>query len=616
MWKKITLTRLLVFLCLAILLSAVAGCRFKPSPTSLPAPVQPAPAEQEKQIWVGGVERSYLVHFPTGWNTRPAGSLLPLVIVLHGGGGNAQNAARMSGMSLKADQEGFLVVYPNGSGRLDELLLTWNSGNCCGYALDQKVDDVAFLRVLIEQLKRDYPVDPARVYLTGMSNGGMMAYRAGCELAGMVAAIAPVAGALNVPCKPDRPVAVVAFHGTADQHVLYEGGTPVVKADSHDRVDQPVSAAIDFWVKNNGCDPQPQKEQQGNILRTSYTGCTNQADVTLFSIIGGGHAWPGGNPWVGAQDQPTMELSATNEMWKFFSAHPQVSMGAGKASTPAALANPPSPAVTPKSGAVFRDIPYCRGGKELLHLDAYYPAQVGSAPLKAALFIHGGGWTSGNKGGGGQTPEALALLARGYLVFSIDYRLAPEAKFPAQIEDAKCAVRHLRANARLYQLDPDRIGVWGSSAGGHLVALLGTADASAGLEGSGGYPGVPSRVQAVVDLFGPADLPLYGPRFLSTGVNVFGARSLDDPVLKIASPVTYASRDDPPFLILQGDQDVTVPPEQSQALYNRLKAAGGEVTLVMVKNAGHGFTPVGGQIDPSRFDLAKMTADFFDRWLK
>lgn len=234
--------------------------------------------------------------------------------------------------------------------------------------------------------------------------------------------------------------------------------------------------------------------------------------------------------------------------------------------------------------------------------------------MPLAVFVHGGGWSAGDKRGiqlGG--PE---LLARGYAVASLDYRLAPQSKWPAQIEDVKCAIRYLRANASALQIDPTRFGAWGSSAGGHLVAMLGVAGPRAGFD-VGEYADQSSRVQAVVDMFGPADLTtLVSAPAAPLGKSVFGATSHDDPVLTRASPVTYVAPGDPPFLILQGDQDTTVPPSQSQELYDRLQAVGVPATLVMVKNAGHSFTPTGGAISPTIPQILKMVSDFFDANLR
>ncbi len=233
------------------------------------------------------------------------------------------------------------------------------------------------------------------------------------------------------------------------------------------------------------------------------------------------------------------------------------------------------------------------------------------------VYVHGGGWQNGDKNSGAGAMAVGELVKRGYLVASVNYRLAPQYKFPAQIEDVKCAIRFLRAHAKEYNLDSKRIGVWGGSAGGHLVALLGTSDKNAGLEGKGGWPNESSRVQAVVDMFGPADLMV---EFVGgnqrVGQTVFGATSLKDPVLKRASPVTYISEDDPPFLILHGEEDRLVPLSQSKELHERLKAAKVSSKLVVVKNAGHGFMPAGGVPDPNREELTGMIGDFFDQVLK
>src|SRR4051812_5775513 len=138
--------------------------------------------------------RTYEIHLPNG---RAPGEPAPLVLVFHGGGANAANAMRMSGMNAKSDAEGFIVAYPNGTGPRRDSFLTWNAWRCCGLALERKVDDVAFVRALVDEVARRYPVDRKRVYATGFSNGGMLTYRLGCELGDVFAAIAPVAGALN-----------------------------------------------------------------------------------------------------------------------------------------------------------------------------------------------------------------------------------------------------------------------------------------------------------------------------------------------------------------------------------------------------------------------------------
>ncbi len=267
-------------------------------------------------------------------------------------------------------------------------------------------------------------------------------------------------------------------------------------------------------------------------------------------------------------------------------------------------------------GTVARDIIYCTMDGVPLKMDIYYPKQA-DAVWPVVMYVHGGAWEKGSKSEADMT-EQPALTAAGFLFVSIDYRLAPEYKFPAMIEDTKCAVRYLRAHAAGYNLDPNRVGAIGGSDGGHLVSLLGLSDQSAGWE-VGEYLNQSSRVQAVVDYFGPADLTVVRQNNLITGrlwKAVFGATSGSDPLMAAASPVTYVTSDDPPFLIVQGEQDTLVSPAQSQELYDRLTSTGIPAQLVMVKNSEHAFAPSGGSLDPSRASITQMAVDFFTKYLK
>ncbi|HEY2629644.1 MAG TPA: PHB depolymerase family esterase [Usitatibacter sp.] len=272
---------------------------------AIPAFAQ-SPADGEQTLAVGAATRTYRLHVPAGAPSTP----LALVVVFHGGGGNARNAARMSGMDAKADKEKFIVVYPNGSGPMSGAFLTWNTWQCCGYALDNHVDDIAFIRAMVEDIARTHAIDRRRVFATGMSNGGMMAYRVGCEMADVFAAIAPVAGALDTDsCKPSGPVSLIAFHGKADEHVRFDGGVPIKSVDRrHARVDKPVSYAIDFWKRANRCDEAPARDQKGNVTHEAYACGATSTAVELYAFDGQGHSWPG---------------SATDLMWDFFSRHPR-----------------------------------------------------------------------------------------------------------------------------------------------------------------------------------------------------------------------------------------------------------------------------------------------------
>lgn len=300
-------------LVLAVAASAVVtACVAAPAPDAAPAP-----GDHEQSVTVDGRQRSFVVHVPAG---MPADRPVPVVIVLHGGGGNARNAMQQTGMSELADRSGFLAVYPDGTGRLDRAVLTWNAGSCCGRAMDEQVDDVAFVATLIDHVERRYAGDRRRIYVTGMSNGGMLSYRLACELADRIAAIAPVAGAMGVDCRPSAAVSVVAFHGTADRHVPYSGGIPQVQADPHVRRDAPVADTIAFWADHNGCTGSATEDVSADTTRRVHT-CPDGVGVTLYTINGGGHAWPGGPSARAGADQPTGAISATQLMWEFFRQH-------------------------------------------------------------------------------------------------------------------------------------------------------------------------------------------------------------------------------------------------------------------------------------------------------
>jgi len=257
---------------------------------------------------------------------------------------------------------------------------------------------------------------------------------------------------------------------------------------------------------------------------------------------------------------------------------------------------------------IDRDIVYCTTDNIDLQLDLYYPKSF-SGPTPAVIFVHGGAWSSGDKTPGSLVNAFSYLLDAGFIVGSVNYRLAPEYQFPAMIEDVKCAIRFLRANAATYSINPDKIGAWGASAGGHLVSLLGVTDPSAGFD-VGQYLDQSSRVQTVVDMFGPEDLTTRFPKVdVNLLANVFGSFSLAQ-----GSPVTYITPDDPPFLILQGDADTVVPLNQSQEFYDKLTAAGVPAQLVIVHNGPHGLGAPNES--PSLSELISMIVQFFEATLK
>lgn len=280
------------------------------------------PGDTKRSIMVDGLERTYIVHLPRQYKQ---GNPYPLIFVLHGGTANAENAMRMSQMDPKADKEGFIAVYPNGTGKMKDKMLHWNDGSQRSGSDADNVDDVNFFRQLIARLENDHTIDPRRIYATGLSNGAIMTYRLGCQLSDKLAAIAPVSGALNYnQSLPTNPLSVIIFHGTADKYILYNGG--VGKASGgQTRNDQSVAYAVNFWVKHNGCNTTPAKETSGSIVKEQYTGGKVNTEVVLYTVNGGGHAWPGGIPGIrnGNVDTPTQEISATDLMWEFFKKHPK-----------------------------------------------------------------------------------------------------------------------------------------------------------------------------------------------------------------------------------------------------------------------------------------------------
>jgi acetyl esterase/lipase len=281
------------------------------------------------------------------------------------------------------------------------------------------------------------------------------------------------------------------------------------------------------------------------------------------------------------------------------------------ASAAFAQQRPMRPLQVPEGVKALRDIEYVPGGGRAQSLDLYAP-EAAKTPLPLIIWIHGGAFRAGDK----QQCPVLPSTRHGYAVTSINYRLSQQAKFPAQIEDCKAAVRWLRAHAKEYNLDPKRFGAWGSSAGGHLVAMLGTSGGVKELEGKLGHNDQSSRVQAVCDWFGPTDFTKMNKAGSTINHDVADSPEsllLGGPVQENkdkaaqANPITYVSKDDPPFLIMHGDRDPLVPHNQSVLLHDALKRTGVEVTFHTIKGAGHGFGSP---------EIMRTVEDFFDQHLK
>jgi len=246
----------------------------------------------------------------------------------------------------------------------------------------------------------------------------------------------------------------------------------------------------------------------------------------------------------------------------------------------------------PENVTIQRDVVYGNAGNRPLHLDIIRPKKESDSPRPVICFIHGGGWRGGNKHSaiGALVPFAAS---GDYVCATVEYRLSGEAIWPAQIHDCKAAIRWLKANARKYNIDPKRIGVWGGSAGGHLVSMLGTSGDVEELEGDCGTPDQSSRVACVVNFWGPSDFTrgkkCEGGREPSAVTALLGGPiEQNKAAAKAASPVTHVTNDDPPVLTVHGTKDPVVPIEHGEILHAALQKAGVESVLVEVEGGGHG----------------------------
>ncbi len=257
-----------------------------------------------------------------------------MVFAFHGGGGEAEGFKRYAGLDAVADREGLLVVYPNGTGILLRRLLTWNAGDCCGYAMNQRVDDVGFAIAALDDLARRAAIDARRIYATGHSNGAMMAYRLAAERPHRIAAIAPVAGAHNLDqFAAGPPVAVLHIHSVDDPRALYKGGLgPPFPGSNVRSAHRPVEDGLTRWRRRNTCfGPARTVETRAGTPKTGGTnqratllvwdGCAPGGQVAQWKLTGVGHGWPG-NPRAEFGEEligpPTMLLVAAEEIWKFF----------------------------------------------------------------------------------------------------------------------------------------------------------------------------------------------------------------------------------------------------------------------------------------------------------
>lgn len=279
-----------------------------PTPTASLLSNTPSTAvvrDSTRRVVVDGFERSYLLHIPPDLDmTRPA----PLVLVFHGFGSSATAVRSQTAFDDAADRNGFIVLYPIGTGGANRL--SWNAGECCASAVEEQVDETSFVHGILSDLETIASVDRKRVYATGYSNGGMVSYRLACEMSDTFAAVAPVAGVLlSSPCQPEHSVSLVHVHGLSDPTVIFTGGDGSCgECPSM----PPVQTGVETWAHLDGCSPVPQVESTGLLTLTTYSGCRDSTAVQLYTLEGVGHAWP-----------VAPDLATTETVWAFFAAHPK-----------------------------------------------------------------------------------------------------------------------------------------------------------------------------------------------------------------------------------------------------------------------------------------------------
>ncbi len=272
--------------------------------------------DSTRQLVQGELKRSYKVHIPPSYDGK---NPLPVVLVLHGAAMNGPIMEWFCGLSKKADEAGFIAVYPNGTGP-GGTLLTWNAGAFPGALNPQRADDVAFIRNVLDDLAVAARVDRKRVYAAGISNGAMMAYRLAAEMPERIAAIAAVAGVmcLDKP-EPKRPMPILHFHGTRDALVPFEG----TKSTGPFRFPS-VMDNVQLWVKVNGCAESPKetelplKDDKLQVVRKDYSTPSAKAPVILYVVEGGGHTWPGMERHAAFLGATTLNISANDVIWDFF----------------------------------------------------------------------------------------------------------------------------------------------------------------------------------------------------------------------------------------------------------------------------------------------------------
>ena len=424
----------------------------------------------------------------------------------------------------------------------------------------------------------------AKPCLLGRSRGGLWSSSWAIHNPGKVAGLAGIYPVFDLTTYPGLKRAAPAYGMTEPElKASLKQHNPIEK------VDVMAKAKIPVFIIHGDVDKVVPLKENSNALMEKYqqSGSGNIADIII--VKGQGHNYFEG--FFRCQELVDFAIKRAK-------AGAKANLSANKKLQP-----------LPENVSVIRNLEYSRAGDKPILLDLYRPETI-DENLPVVIWVHGGGWKNGSK----NRCPAVWLAENGFAVASIDYRLTDEASWPAQIDDCRAAVRWLRSNAAKYKINGEQIGAWGSSAGAHLVALMGTLDAPTGEKTS-------SRIQAACDWFGPADLLTMPNNVLSSGKTIddlaktngaklLGGTVRDRPELaKQASAMYQVSADDPPFLIMHGEKDPAVPLEQSQQLHNKFKAVGSS-EFHIVKDAGHGGkefrTP----------EVRKIVLDFFNKHLK
>lgn len=567
-----TLTRLAVCLLLlcGLAISAVAQQQDKDKKTT--GRVQKLTYEFKE----AGKEMEYALFVPSGYDKEKKA---PLMVALHGLGGNPQQMIRSKGLTEQAEKYGYVVVAPmgyNSSGWYGALGKGKGFGGK-GFGKDKGKggDAPENLGELSEQdvmnvlklVRKGYSIDDKRIYLLGHSMGGAGTYHLGAKYADTWAGLAPIAAATGQPKNVDKlkTIPVIVVHGDKDTVVNVSSARRCVEKLKEQKI---VHEYVEFAGGGHG-----------DVI--------SKGMPKVFEFFEKQHKEK--------QDKKDEKKQDKKEEKK-----------------------QPSKGKLPDSVKLEADVAYAGTKNTQQRLNLLLPkTPKDDKPLPVIVYVHGGAWLGGDRAGG--HGKLARYVADGeYAGVSVGYRLTNEAIWPAQIHDCKAAIRWIRANARKYNLDPDRIGVVGESAGGHLAAMLGTSGGNKDVEGDlGEHKDQSSRVSCVVDHFGPADLLAMqdgGGKMDHDGPNspegklVGGRVKEKKEVARAASPVTYVAKDNPPFLIIHGNKDPLVPFDQSERLSAALKKAKVDCYFVTVDGGGHG-----GFRNP---EVGKRERQFFEKYLR